>query len=203
MLRRRRITVAAAAVLACGPLALTACTGGATATDDDSTNSSAASTSPGKSSSSSSPTSEPASTSTTSDPHEIDCTIIPRPQIERWTKGGAPATLGEPEEGCRVVSSSEDGAVIIQWRYLDVVGTNDDAQALREHAKTSVPVTVAPGIHGTRAESDVAPTRTARVIARTENRTMLIETTVTLDREQSLQDMRRITKDVVMAYAKA
>lgn len=210
MLRRRRVPVAATTALVSGALALSACSGGAGAADDSSTKStpantssstapsspSADSTSPGGSGSSGTPD----SSSTTPDPYEIDCTLVPQKTVDTWVRGGQAASIEPTEQGCRVVSSSEAGAVIVEWRWLDVVGSGGDAGILREQETAGDPVTVAPGISGTRIETDVAPTRKARVAAKINGRMLYVESTVTLDRRQTLTDMRRATTQIVRAY---
>lgn len=219
MLRRRRLTLAASTALVCGSLALSACSGGgADATGDgsssSSTSSSPTSTSSGDSSSdsetetsSSSSSSDsgssttPDDSSTTPDPYAIDCALIPQGTIDEWVRGGKAASVESTDNGCRVVGSSQDGAVIIEWRWLDVVGSGGDAGILRSLEESGSPVTVASGIPGTRSETDVAPTRNARVAARIKDRMLYIETTVTLDRKQTLTDMRRMTSGVAKAYA--
>lgn len=207
MLRRRRIPVAASTALVCGALVLTGCTGGAGAAEESSSKSTPpntssstpttpAGTSPGGSGSSSAPD----TSSTTPDPYEIDCTLIPQQVADVWIRGGRAASIEPTEQGCRVVSSSQAGAVIVEWRWLDVVGSGGDAGILREQETAGDLVTVAPGIPGTRIETDVAPTRKARVAAKINGHMLYVESTVTLDRRQDLADMRRATTQIVKAY---
>ena len=100
-----------------------------------------------------------------------------------------------------MVSSSEAGAVIVEWRWLDVIGSSGDASIVREQRESSTPITVTDGIAGTRTETDVAPTRKSRVVAWIGAETMFIETTVTLDRSQNLRDMRRMAGQITETYA--
>lgn len=210
MLRRRRLPVAASTVLVCGSLVLSACTGGADATSSSSSESTPASTSSTSTSGSSSPTSTssgsessstPSESSTTPDPYEIDCGLITQSVVDEWVRGGKAASVEPTERGCRVVSSSEDGAVIVEWRWLDVVGSGGDAGILRDQEETSTPITVAPGIDGSRTETDVPPTRKSLTTARIKGRVLFIESTVTLDRRQTAQDMRRIARQIATTYA--
>lgn len=211
MLRRRRLPLAASTALVCGSLALSACSGdgadatgggsGGSSTSTSTSDSTTESSSSGASPSGSESSTTPDDSSTTPDPYAIDCALIPQSTVDEWVRGGKAASVESTDTGCRVVGSSQDGAVIIEWRWLDVVGSGGDASALRSLEETGGPVTVASGIPGTRTETDVAPTRNARVAARIKDRMLYIETTVTLDRKQTLQDMRRITSGVAKAYA--
>lgn len=210
MLRRRRFSFAASTALVCGSLALTSCANGTDgSTGSDESSSSAESTSSGESSpessssstSSSESTTPPEESSTSVDPYAIDCALIPQETVDEWVRGGKAASVESTDKGCRVVSSSEAGAVIVEWRWLDVVGSGGDAGILRELETEGGPITVAKGIPGTRTESDVEPTRRSKVAARIKDRMLYIDTTVTLDRKQSLGDMRRITAGVAKAYA--
>lgn len=203
MLRRRRLHLAAITALTCGSLALGGC--GADATDDSSSEGTPASTSSSTSQSSSSSTSAGASGSSSSaeetpDPYEIDCSRIPRPVMKSWLHGGKAPKAEPTDHGCRVVSSSQDGAVILEWRWLDVVGSGGDAGILRELETKGDPITVAPGISGTRLETDVAPTRKAMTAAKIKGRMLYVEATVTLDRSQTLKDLRRVSSGIATAY---
>lgn len=208
MLRRRRLPVAASTLLLCGSLVLSACGGGSAngdATDGTATSSTSSTSGTGGSSSTSSTGNESSSTpedeETTEDPYQIDCDRVSKQAVDQWTRGGEPASIEATEDGCRVVSSSEAGAVIVEWRWLDVIGSSGDASILREERESSSPITVTEGIAGTRTESDVAPTRKSRVIAWIGAQTMFIETTVTLDRSQNLRDMRRMAGQIAQTYA--
>lgn len=200
MPRRRRATVVAIA-LACGTLALSACSGDSDATDGTSTSTSTSSGS--GTSTDSGPLTGPSSTSpgaTSTDPYEIDCTRVPQEVVTRWS-GGEPTDLEPTDEGCRYVSSHEAGAVMVEWRYLDIAESSGDAGIVRDNDRIGVRSDLAPGVTGTRTESDVEPTRTSRVVAPIGDRTLFVQTTVTLDRKHTLEDMRRITTSVLEAYA--
>ena len=210
MLRRRRLPVAASSLVLCGSPLLTACGGGSAdgdAPDGTATGTSSTSSTSGSSESSSSSTgagetsSIPEDEETTEDPYEIDCSRVSREAVDEWTRGGQPASVEETEDGCRVVSSSEAGAVIVEWRWLDVIGSSGDASIVREQRGSPTPITVTDGIAGTRTETDVAPTRKSRVVAWIGAETMFIETTVTLDRSQDLRDMRRMAGQITETYA--
>lgn len=206
MLRRRRLSVASTAVV-CGSLALAACSGGDSGGGASPTES-ATSSSP-SSESSPSETSEPETStgppeeSPSPDPTAIDCTITSQKHIDEWTRGGRAASLEPTEDGCRVVSSSQDGAVMVEWRWLDPIESGGDASILQQQEREGDLVTVAPGIEGRRVESDVAPTRNSRTSARIDDRYLFVESTVTLDRNQTLADLRRAARQLAMTYADA
>lgn len=210
MLRRRRLPLAATTALVCGSLALGGCSGGADAEGDSPSKDTPASTASETSQSSSPVTSASASGSGSSssdeeppDPYEIDCRRVPKKAVNTWLHGGQAPKTEPTDQGCRVVSSSQDGAVIVEWRWLDVVGSGGDAGILRELETSGDPITVTPGITGTRIETDVAPTRKAQTAAKIKGRMLYVESTVTLDRSQSLKDLRRVTSGIVKAYEDA
>lgn len=209
MLRRRRLPVAASTLLVCGSLVLSSCANGSGADDDGASTSTAASSS--ESSPSESSTTDPSESESsttegepdeeeTPDPYEISCGLITQDVVDEWVRGGKAASVEGTERGCRVVSSSQDGAVIIEWRWLNVTGSGGDASTLRKQEQDGDVVTVAPGVPGRRAETDVAPTRNSRVTAKIEDRFLYIETTVTLDRSQTMQDTRRIARTIAETY---
>lgn len=192
MSRRRRVTAVASLALV-GSVGLAGC-GGSPAPDDTSTSTStSASTSSG-------PTGPSNTPETSTDPYEIDCTKVPQEVVTSWS-GGEPTDLEPTDQGCRYVSSHTDGAVIVEWRYLDIAESSGDANIARDNDKIGVRADLAPGVTGTRTEADVEPTRTSRVVAPIADRTLLVDTTVTLDRKHTIEDMRRIATAVLQAYA--
>ncbi len=207
MPRRRRLPVAAATLLACGSLVLSSCANGSGAEDDSAsgstTSSSSESTSPESTQTdangSESPTTEDEEEEAP-DPYEIGCGLITQDVVDEWVRGGKAASVEGTDRGCRVVSSSQDGAVIIEWRWLNVTGSGGDAGILRKQEQDADVVTVARGVPGRRVETDVAPTRNSRVTARIEDRILYIETTVTLDRNQTMRDTRRIARTIAETY---
>lgn len=211
MLRRRRLPVAASTLLLCGSLVLSSCANGSGADDDSSSESTSTSASASAEPESStteasedpeSPTSddEEDEEEEAPDPYEISCGLITQDVVDEWVRGGKAASVEGTDRGCRVVSSSKDGAVIIEWRWLNVPGSGGDAGILRKQEQDAQLVTVAHGVPGRRVETDVAPTRNSRVTAKIEDRFLYIETTVTLDRNQTMQDTRRIARTIAETY---
>lgn len=209
MLRRRRLPVAASTLLLCGSLVLSACANGSGADDDASSESTSAGTSSSAPESSTAEASEDTESPSSDeeeeeeeapDPYEISCGLITQDVVDEWVRGGKAASVEGTDRGCRVVSSSKDGAVIIEWRWLNVPGSGGDAGILRKQEKDAQVVTVARGVPGRRIETDVAPTRNSRVTAKIEDRFLYIETTVTLDRNQTMQDTRRIARTIAATY---
>lgn len=210
MLRRRRLPVAASTLLLCGSLVLSACANGSGADDDASSESTSAGTSSSAPESSTTEASEDTESPSSDDeeeeeeeapdPYEISCGLITQDVVDEWVRGGKAASVEGTDRGCRVVSSSKDGAVIIEWRWLNVPGSGGDAGILRKQEKDAQVVTVARGVPGRRIETDVAPTRNSRVTAKIEDRFLYIETTVTLDRNQTMQDTRRIARTIAATY---
>ena len=90
--------------------------------------------------------------------------------------------------------------MIIEWRWLNIPASGGDSNLLRQQEKDGDLVTVADGVSGRRIETDVAPTRSSKVTAKIEDRMLYIETTVTLDRSQTMQDTRRIARTIVETY---
>lgn len=208
MLRRRRLSVAASTLLVCGSLVLSSCANGSGAEEDGASESTSSSTSSKPASESSSPTESNGSESPTSDeesptspdPYEISCGLITQDVVDEWVRGGRAASVEATDRGCRVVSSSQDGAVIIEWRWLNVTGSGGDASLLRRQERDGDVITVAKGVTGRRVETDVAPTRNSRVTAKIQDRVLYVESTVTLDRNQTMQDTRRIARTITETY---
>lgn len=203
MPRRRRTTTAASALIASAALVLSACggeaNGGPSSTSPSETSSSSSSTSSSSSSSETSilPTDEP-----TPDPYAINCNLIPQKVVDTWTADGEPATVEATEDGCRVVSSSPEGALMVQWRYLDVSESSDDQGLVRDVSEASEPVEIADGLTAVRSNSDVDPTRKTRLYVTFDNgRTLYAEATATLDRPRTMPELQRMTSTVVKTYA--
>lgn len=200
---RRRSALTTSVVALCTCLSLTACSGLANSEASTGSPSSSSTSTPTTSSSTSTSPTEPTDTSTTPNPYLIDCTLVPQSLVDEWTKGGEPAVIEATENGCRVVSSDPTGAMIVEWRYLDVVNSSDDAGLVREVSKNSRAVTLAPGITAIRSETDVDPTRKARLYVTFDNgRTLYVAATATLDRPRTMTDLRRMTTKIVTTYAK-
>lgn len=197
MSTKRRVSLAAYATIASAALIVTACGGSADGgTSDPGSGSSATS-------SSSAPT-EPSTstdTSTTPDPYAIDCSRLDQAVIDVWTEGAEPATSQPTERGCRVVSSSAKGALLVEWRYLDVPADSGDTKLIREIGATGMAVDLTKDISAVRSESDVDPTRKTRSFTTyVDGRTLYIEATATLDRPVTMADLRRMTVAVATTY---
>lgn len=209
MLRRRRLPVAASTLLVCASLVLGACANGSGSEGDESAKSTSSSTSSSSSESETSSSTETSGSESPSsdeespeppDPYEIGCGLITQDVVDEWVRGGRAASVESTDRGCRVVSSSKAGAVIIEWRWLNIPASGGDSNLLRQQEKDGDLVTVADGVSGRRIETDVAPTRSSKVTAKIEDRMLYIETTVTLDRSQTMQDTRRIARTIVETY---
>ena len=200
MPRTRRTATVASTMLACTAMLLSACGGEADGGASDSTSAASttsSTTSPSETSSTTSP-----SESETPDPYTITCALVGQPAVDDWTAGGEPATAEPYEDGCRVVSSDPEGALIVQWRYLDVRESSADRSTVQEVSKTSQAVDIMDGVTAVRSETDVDPTRTVRLYVTFDNRrTLYAEATATLDRPRTVRDLRRITTTIVKAYA--
>lgn len=209
MLRRRRLPVAASTLLVCASLVLGGCANGSGSEGDESAKSTSSSTSSSSSESETSSSTEMSGSESPSsdeespeppDPYEIGCGLITQDVVDEWVRGGRAASVESTDRGCRVVSSSKAGAVIIEWRWLNIPASGGDSNLLRQQEKDGDLVTVADGVSGRRIETDVAPTRSSKVTAKIEDRMLYIETTVTLDRSQTMQDTRRIARTIVETY---
>lgn len=209
MLRRRRLPVAASTLLVCASLVLGACANGSGSEGDESAKSTSSSTSSSSSESETSSSTETSGSESPSsdeespeppDPYEIGCGLITQDVVDEWVRGGRAASVESTDRGCRVVSSSKAGAVIIEWRWLNIPASGGDSNLLRQQEKDGDLVTVADGVSGRRIETDVAPTRSSKVTAKIEDRMLYIETTVTLDRSQTMQDTRRMARTIVETY---
>lgn len=200
MLRRRRLPLAVSTVLVCGSLALSGCALGGDASGSSSSESGAATSQSSSSTASGSETSTPDDEESTPDPTDINCDLVDQHHIDQWTRGGKTAKEEPTDEGCRVVSSSEAGAVIVEWRWLDAYESGADARLLQQQEKEGTLVTVAPGIEGRRIESDVEPTRKSRTSARIGDRYLYIESTVTLDRHQTMENLRKVARQLSTTY---
>ncbi len=202
----RRAPALASALVACASLVLTGC--GGDANGDASTNTTSSptsSTSSASSTGSGTPTASGSSTesseSPTPDPYAIDCSRVEQRVVDQWTKGAEPATAEPTEKGCRVVSSSYDGALLVEWRYLDVTPTSGDGKFVRELGRLGEAVDLTPELSGLRSETDVEPTRKTRVMTTyADGRTLYVEATATLDRPLTLDDLRRMTTAVATIY---
>lgn len=201
---RRRTSTLAGALLASTALALAGCGGdanGGSSTSSSATSSSASSSSTSSttspSTSETSPTDEP-----TPDHYAINCDLVTQEVVDAWTADGEPAETEAVDDGCRVVSSDPDGALMIQWQYLNVEESSGDRGLVRDVSKTSEAVEIAEGITAVRSESDVDPTRKTRLYVTFDNsRTLYVEATATLDRPRSMTDLQEMTTTVVTTYA--
>lgn len=230
MPRRPRTSAITCALVASATLVVTACGGDAdggpsSASSSTSTSSTSSSTSSSQTEESS-PTDEP-----TPNPYAINCQLITQEVVDEWAgdvvpegvettdeessdgeesasedteaqEEATPVAAEETENGCRVVSSSEEGALIVQWQYLDVPGSSDDEGLVDEVSKGSEAVEIGKDLTAVRSESDVAPTRKTRLYVTFDNsRTLYAEATATLDRPRDMADLRRMTKTIVTTYA--
>lgn len=205
MLGRRRLSLAASTVLVCGSLVVSGCSlaGGEPGGDSSGTGTSQSGSATDGSSTTSSgtQTSTPDDEESTTDPTSIDCDLADQRHIDQWTRGGKDATVEPTDDGCRVVSSSEAGAVLVEWRWLDAYESGADARLLQKQEREGDLVTVAPGIEGRRVESEAAPTRKSQTSARIGNRYLYVESTVTLDRHQTMEDLRKVARQLSTTYA--
>lgn len=205
MLRRRHLSTTVSAVLVCGSLALSGCSIGGDSSDSSSSASATSSSSSGPtdggtSTPSGTGSSTPDDEESTTDPTAIDCGLVDQRHIDQWTRGGKAATVTPTEEGCSVVSSSQAGAVLVEWRWLDAFESGADARLLQQQEDEGDLVTVAPGIEGRRVESDVAPTLKSQTSARLDGRYLYVESTVTLDRNQTMDDLRKVARQLSTTY---
>lgn len=199
---RRRTATAASALIASAALVLSGC---GDAANGGPSSSSPAETSSSSSTSSSTSSSETSSTPTdpaTPDPYAINCNLIPQKVVDKWTADGEPATVEATEDGCRVVSSSPEGALMVQWRYLDVRESSGDQGLVQDVSESSEAVEIVDGVTAVRSDSDVDPTRKTRLYVTFDNsRTLYAEATATLDRPRTMPELHRMTSRVVKTYA--
>lgn len=204
--RRRRLATAASALITCATLLLAGCGGNAngrgstdpSATAPSTPSSTSASTTATPTDTSTSPTDSP----TTPSPYTIDCHLIKQSHVDQWTKGGEPAAVEATDNGCRVVSSDPEGALMIQWRFLDAASSGSDAGLIDEINKTGDAVSLTDDITAVRSETDVEPTRKTRLYVTFDNeRTLYVEATATLDRPRTMADLREITTTILLAYS--
>lgn len=197
----RRAPALASALVACASLVLTGCGGDANGDASAKTTSSPTSSASSTGSPATSGSPSESSESPTPDPYAIDCSRVEQRVVDQWTKGGEPATAEPTENGCRVVSSSYDGALLVEWRYLDVSPTSGDGKFVRELGRLGEAVDLTPELRGLRSETDVEPTRKTRVMTTyVDGRTLYVEATATLDRPLTLDDLRRMTTAVATIY---
>lgn len=199
---RRRFTTAASALIASAALVVSACGGDANGGPSSSSPSETSSGPSTSSSTSSSPTSPTPTDPPTPDPYAINCKLLPQKVVDEWTTDGEPATVEATEDGCRVVSSSPEGALMVQWRYLDVPASSGDQGLVQDVSESSEAVEIEEGVTAVRSDTDVDPTRKTRLYVTFDNgRTLYAEATATLDRPRTMPELHRMTSRVVRTYA--